>query len=140
VPAQAQDKLEDDEEERWPGKRDEEPFRKRCRTMSIPETLLHRIELFRSRGKVARHDGQLFSDASWIAVMLGQGIKPQRWDPLADVMPLTELQKQTDRLHTGLHEAIARMPSHVELSSETVGRPDAQVMGNNGATPVAPSC
>ena len=43
----------------------------RCRRASQ-----HRIELFRARGKVARHDGQLFADQSWVAVMLGQGVSP----------------------------------------------------------------
>jgi tryptophan 7-halogenase len=93
----------------------DEPFWQQCRTMSIPESLAHRIELFRARGKVARHDGQLFSDASWVAVMLGQGIRPQHWDPLADVMPLVELQKQTDGLRNNLHQAIAQMPGHAEF-------------------------
>jgi tryptophan 7-halogenase len=93
----------------------EEPFWRERRHTSIPETLAHRIELFRSRGKVARHDGQLFSDQSWVAVMLGQGITPKRWDPLADVVPLTELRKHTDALRNTLHQSIARMPTHAEF-------------------------
>ena len=93
----------------------EEPFWRECQHMSIPDTLAHRIELFRARGKVARHDGQLFSDASWVAVMLGQGIKPAHWDPLADVIPLEELQKRADSLRLRLHQAIANMPTHAEF-------------------------
>ena len=93
----------------------EEPFWRECRDMSIPDTLAHRLELFRARGKVARHDGQLFSDASWVAVMLGQGIHPQRWDPLADIMPLAELEQHAEGLRLRLHQAIARMPSHTEF-------------------------
>jgi tryptophan halogenase len=93
----------------------EEPFWQACRHASIPDTLAHRIELFRSRGKVARHNGQLFADASWVAVMLGQGIKPLHWDPLADAIPLSELQAQAESLRTRLHQAIARMPGHAEF-------------------------
>ena len=83
--------------------------------MSIPDSLAHRIELFRSRGKVARHDGQLFSEASWVAIMLGQGVQPQRWDPLADIMPIEELQQRAEGLRSKLHEAMARMPSHQQF-------------------------
>jgi tryptophan halogenase len=61
---------------------------------------------------VARHDGQLFSEASWVAIMLGQGVRPARWDPLADVMPLTELQKQVEGLRDKLHQAVGKMPTH----------------------------
>jgi tryptophan halogenase len=93
----------------------EEPFWRACRDVSMPDTLAHRIELFRSRGKVARHNGQLFSDASWVAVMLGQGVEPGHWDPLADAMPLAELQAKAQSLHTKLHQAIARMPRHAEF-------------------------
>lgn len=93
----------------------DEPFWRYCRTMAIPDSLAHRLELFRSRGKVARHDGQLFSEASWVAVMLGQGVSPQRWDPLADVMPLDELRNRAEGLRKKLHQAIARMPGHAEF-------------------------
>jgi tryptophan 7-halogenase len=93
----------------------EEPFWRQCREVRMPDTLAHRIELFRERGKVARHDGQLFSDSSWIAVMLGQGVTPRSWDPLADVMPLAQLQKHADALRTRLNQGIARMPSHIDF-------------------------
>jgi tryptophan halogenase len=95
--------------------RREEPFWRDCANMSIPDSLAHRIELFRSRGKVARHDGQLFADASWVAVMLGQGVQPRRWDPLADIMPLPELRMRADVLRSKLHEAIGRMPTHQQF-------------------------
>jgi tryptophan 7-halogenase len=95
--------------------RREEPFWRDCANMSLPDSLAHRIELFRSRGKVARHDGQLFSEASWIAIMLGQGVQPRRWDPLADTIPLAELQQKAVGLRARLHEAIARMPTHQQF-------------------------
>ncbi|HEV8330011.1 MAG TPA: tryptophan halogenase family protein [Steroidobacteraceae bacterium] len=93
----------------------DEPFWRYCRTMSLPDSLAHRLDLFRARGKVARHDGQLFSDSSWIAIMLGQGVRPRQWDPLADVMPLAEVQEQAERLRNRLHEAISRMPTHAQF-------------------------
>jgi tryptophan halogenase len=95
--------------------RREESFWQDRQHMSIPDSLAHRLALFRSRGKVARHDGQLFADASWVAVLLGQGIQPQRWDPLADIMPLAELQQKAEALRSKLHAAVARMPSHQQF-------------------------
>jgi tryptophan halogenase len=92
-----------------------EPFWRECRSVAMPEGLAHRIELFRTRGKVARQDGHLFSDSSWIAVMLGQGITPKQWDPLADTLPLAELQARATELRDSLHRAIARMPTHAQF-------------------------
>jgi tryptophan halogenase len=93
----------------------EEPFWRACRDVAMPDTLAHRIELFRARGKVARHNGQLFADASWVAVMLGQGIQPRHWDPLADAIPLAQLRGQAEGLRRRLHQAVARMPGHAEF-------------------------
>jgi tryptophan halogenase len=81
----------------------------------MPEDLAHRIELFRTRGKVARQEGHLFSDSSWIAVLLGQGIVPARWDPLAETVPIADLQRKATELRDNLHRAIARMPTHAEF-------------------------
>ena len=47
--------------------------------------------------------------------MLGQGIAPRQWDPLADTLPIAELQTKAAELREGLHRAIARMPSHAEF-------------------------
>jgi tryptophan halogenase len=93
----------------------DEPFWRDCRAAGVPAGLAHRIELFRARGKVAREDGHLFTDASWIAVMLGQRIMPAHWDPLADTLPLAELQTRATELRESLHRAIARMPGHAQF-------------------------
>jgi tryptophan halogenase len=100
-----------------------EPFWRDCRAVTMPDSLAHRIELFRARGKVARFDGQLFSDTSWIAVMLGQKIMPQHWDPLADIPSLTELQSKAAELRANLHGAIARMPGHAEFIEKSCKAP-----------------
>lgn len=92
-----------------------EEFWKDCRAVPMPDSLAHRIELFRERGAVARHEGQLFLESSWIAVMLGQCVTPRAWDPLADTIPLQELEKKALELREGLHRAIARMPTHAQF-------------------------
>ncbi len=100
-----------------------EPFWRDCRAASMPDSLAHRIELFRARGKVARFDGQLFSDASWIAVMLGQHIEPESWDPIADTLPLPELLGNSTALREKLHAAIARMPTHAAFIENSCKAP-----------------
>jgi tryptophan halogenase len=92
-----------------------EAFWRDCRSVPMPKGLEHRIELFRARGKVAREDGHLFSDSSWIAVMLGQRVAPKQWDPLADTLPIAELQTKATEFRDGLHRAIARMPTHAQF-------------------------
>jgi hypothetical protein len=61
--------------------------------MALPDSLAHKIELFRERGKVARYDEQLFAEPSWVAVFLGQGVEPRDHDRLADVPPLADVER-----------------------------------------------
>ena len=47
--------------------------------------------------------------------MLGQGIIPRQWDPLAETLPIGDLQMKATDMRERLHRAIARMPSHADF-------------------------
>lgn len=64
--------------------RREGDFWHRCREMELPESLAHKIELFESRGRIVRHNMELFNEVSWLQVMYGQGLRPRGHHPLAD--------------------------------------------------------
>ena len=53
--------------------------------MSNPESLRYRIDQFRSSGRLIAPWLDVFQDSSWLAVMMGQGIEPRDYDPLADL-------------------------------------------------------
>ena len=95
--------------------RDDTPFWNQCRTMDIPDALRHKIELFRSRGRIARFDGQLFVDPSWVAVFLGQGVQPQHYDPLVDVLSLDETRRRLQTIRETIRQTVADMPSHKDF-------------------------
>jgi tryptophan halogenase len=92
--------------------RDDAPFWAYCRDMAVPDTLAHRIDLFRSRARMARHDDQLFIEPSWLAVFMGQGIMPATYDPLADVAPLGEIRQKLDDYKTLMSRIVSGMPTH----------------------------
>lgn len=50
---------------------------------ALPDSLAHRIALFRGRGRLLPHAGP-WAPADWLAVLLGRGVIPASWDPLAD--------------------------------------------------------
>ena len=66
--------------------------------MDIPEALSYRIKLFRSSGRVAFEDRELFVEPNWLSVFIGQGIWPRRYDPLADMVPIDSARSQMSRL------------------------------------------
>lgn len=92
--------------------RDDSPLWNHCRTMTIPDSLAHRIELFRARAKIARHDDQLFAEPSWLAVFLGQGIEPRDYDRLADVPPYDEMAAKVLKIGQSNAALVARLPTH----------------------------
>ena len=64
--------------------RDDAPIWNYCRTMSIPDSLAHKMELFRERARVVTYKDGLFLEPSWLAVYLGQRVMPRGYDLRAD--------------------------------------------------------
>jgi len=54
-----------------------EPFWDMCRHMSIPDSLAHKIDLFKESGVIMSNSQDLFQLPSWLQVMWGQGITPR---------------------------------------------------------------
>ena len=92
--------------------RDDSAFWRECRTMDIPASLQHRINLFRETGRVFRVPNELFAENSWIQVMLGQGITPQQHHQVADLMGDQELSGFLDTIRQTVNRTVAQLPSH----------------------------
>ena len=95
-----------------------EPFWKQMREMALPDTLRHKIDLFRLHGRVFRYNEELFDVPSWIAVMLGQEIIPAEPDPLASAMPDDEVLRAMGDLRRAYETTAERLP----LASEFIAR------------------
>ncbi|MEE7546147.1 tryptophan 7-halogenase [Xanthomonas sp. Kuri4-1] len=92
--------------------REDTPYWRACREMQVPATLQHRIDLFRETGRVFRVPNELFAENSWIQVMLGQGIEPQQYHPVADLMGDPELSHFLGGIRTHVERTVARLPRH----------------------------
>lgn len=92
--------------------RDDSDFWNYCRTMSIPDSLTHKIELFREAGRIFRYDDELFSRPSWVAVMLGQNIVPKVCDPIVSTLDAAQVNHSLGSMHRAMIDAAAKMPSH----------------------------
>ena len=92
--------------------RQDTPFWRHCRNMEIPETLAHRIKLFKETGRVFRIPNELFAENSWIQVMLGQGIEPEQYHPVVDVMDDEELDRFLKHIKSHVDTTVAQLPEH----------------------------
>ncbi len=94
--------------------RDDSPFWNHCRNMEIPATLQHKMDLFRSNGRVYREGAELFAEVSWVQVMYGQGIRPQSYHPLVDVRSKDEITAFLGDIQTVIRKCVDVMPTHEE--------------------------
>ena len=86
------------------------PFWDHVRTMEVPDTLRHKLELFREHGRVFRYNNELFDVPSWVAVMLGQDVNPTAVDPLVDAMPDADVLRAVSELRTGYEKTALKLP------------------------------
>ena len=101
-------------------RRDDSEFWRYVRTMSVPDSLTRKIELFRRKGRVFRYNDELFVIPSWVAVMLGQNILPDGYDPVVDALDTDRVAGALRQLRTGYAQAAADSPSHADAISRII--------------------
>ena len=101
------------------------PFWRRCAALPAPEGLRHKLEIFNSTGQIFRDGEELFTEQSWLQVMVGQGILPRRHHPLADNLPQEKLDAFLGSIRSLIRSAVERMPSHERFIAEHCAAPAA---------------
>ena len=95
--------------------RDDTAFWRSCRDMDVPDSLKEKYRLFEATGRIFRENDELFNDTSWFAVMIGQGLKPKRFDPVAEVLSLEETQRRLAEVRRVMRTCADQMPMHAEF-------------------------
>ena len=106
-------------------RRDDTPFWRHCGSMAVPEALQARMELFASHGRLFRHGQELFSEPSWLQVLLGQGLRPRAHHPLAETRPLEQARAFVDNTREVVRRCVTVMPAHAEFISAHCAAPAA---------------
>jgi tryptophan 7-halogenase len=98
--------------------RDDTGFWKYVQTMGIPDSLGHKLELWKSNGRIFRDNQELFSEISWVEVLLGQRVLPRGYHPLVDTLA----PERIDEFLAGVKKTIARcvdaMPTHEQYIAQ----------------------
>jgi tryptophan 7-halogenase len=95
-----------------------QPFWERCAAMAIPESLQRKLDLFGTNGRLFRYEDELFSDASWTAVMMGQGLTPTAYDPLADTVDEHQVAHMLGRMVEVFDKTVLQMPTHADYIAQ----------------------
>lgn len=92
-----------------------EEFWRYCRDIPLPDSLQQKIDLFQSTGKVYTPTEDLFSAIAWQQVMLGQGIQPGDYHPLASALSEQQLAEFLDNLKTIYGQVLEQLPDHEDF-------------------------
>ena len=96
----------------WANRRVGEPLWDYLRHMEIPDSLAHKVALFRARARVPDYRYGLFARDSWLSVLIGQGIEPDGHDPLADSVPLPALTERLADLRQRIAGGVEALGPH----------------------------
>lgn len=96
-------------------KRNDTPFWRHCRSMDIPDSLQHKMALFRQRGHVVMLEPEAFERDSWVTLYLGFHEFAEDYDRRADGISLGELKTTLATIRKTIHNAASQPVSHAEF-------------------------
>lgn len=85
------------------------------KNMPIPDSLQHRMEIFKTNGYAWPDDVALFRVDSWVQVMMGQGLMPQGHHFGSKVLDTQQLKQQLSSYREMVDTAVNQMPIHSEF-------------------------
>jgi tryptophan 7-halogenase len=101
--------------------RDDTPYWRDCRDMSVPDSLAHRLELFRETGVLTPDAADVFRVDSWLQVLVGQRVEPSGYHFMARLPGDERLRTMLETLKSNIGATVARMPSHRQFLDEYCG-------------------
>lgn len=80
--------------------------------MDVPDTLAHRIKLFRETAIAYKAEREIFQLDSWSQVMIGQRIIPEDYHQYVDAMNHQDLCKYMQDFSADIKRRAMKLPSH----------------------------
>jgi tryptophan halogenase len=89
-----------------------DPFWQAAAAAEPPASLAHTLALFRERGRLPIYEEETFSRDSWLAVLLGQGVIPERTDPLIDSLSPSQADQAMAQMRETIAAIVPTLPTH----------------------------
>jgi tryptophan 7-halogenase len=100
-------------------RRDDSPFWQERQKVALPETLAHRIELYRATGRIVQRPQEVFSDLDWFWILEGMGVTPRDYDPLVDTVDFEQVKRLMLAISQKVAADAAAAPSHDSFFAQT---------------------
>lgn len=96
-------------------RRDDTAFWRDRQQIDIPDSLRHRLELYKANGLVYKGDEDLFRIDSWLQVLLGQGLETDAYHHAGRLMETAKLQASLESYAAGVRRTVEKMPRHEDF-------------------------
>jgi tryptophan halogenase len=97
------------------------PLWRRTRHMPLPDSLLDREAQYRRAGRLMLTPDELFREASWLAVLEGQGVRALGHSPLADTLDPAANRRQLEQIEAVIARAAPSPPKHDDAIAALIG-------------------
>ncbi|MFZ4068495.1 MAG: tryptophan halogenase family protein [Caulobacterales bacterium] len=101
--------------------RHDHPFWDMCRALPASEGLARKLSVFQQTGRIHREQDELFTEAGWLQVMIGQGVHPVAYHPLADALSADQLAGMLADIKIVIGREIGRLPTQAAFIAKTIG-------------------
>ncbi|MEL7283580.1 MAG: tryptophan halogenase family protein [Pseudomonadota bacterium] len=95
--------------------RDDSEMWRFFRDMTLPDSLQEKITAWITRGYVLKYEFGVFLPPSWIAVMLGQNLVPQAYDPRIDRFDLAGLRSRVSDIRDQTLGEVEATPDQIDF-------------------------
>ena len=102
------------------------PLWRHVRHMTLPDSLVAKEHHYRQTGRLMLATDELFREASWLAVLNGQGVLAGGHSPIADTLDGAANRRQLDQLAAIIARAAPTLPTHDAAIAALLGRGQAQ--------------
>lgn len=99
----------------------DEPLWRHTRAMAAPDSLIERQDQYQRTGRVMLEPDELFREASWLAVLEGQGVTAQGHTPLADTLDGPANRRQLEQLAALIARATPTLARHDDAVASLIG-------------------
>lgn len=95
-----------------------------CRNMPIPDSLAHKIQLFKTRGHFINYEQESFNQSSWLTLYNGFGLIPERYDHRVNTLEINELRQQLDNMKLSIANAAQQALTHQNFIARHCAAPE----------------
>jgi tryptophan halogenase len=106
-----------------------EPLWAACRDIEIPDSLRHKLDVWKASGQIALGDFESYMEPSWLAILLGNGVVPARYNVSADLYPFEQIRTGMELRRQEIMRSAQAVTSHQDFIDRHCKAPQAAPAG-----------